>query len=246
MSQIQHIEPDLFIGVPRFYEKLYAGVMTTIDKTPAWQKWLIALALRIGEHHANVLRSGEVPRWFESAWYRLADWLVLGRLRYVMGARLKYMVSGSAPLPSWLLERLQAMGLLVLEAYGLSENLIPVAANQPDAYRLGTVGRVMHGNELRLAEDGELWVRGPGVFGGYYGEESETGLFDADGYFATGDYASIDADGFITLTGRKSEVFKTSTGRRIAPGGIESILRTVPYIEQAAVFGAGRPFWSRY
>jgi len=242
MRHIRHIEPNLFIGVPRFYEKLYAGVMTNIDQAPAWQQWLTALALRIGGHYANVIRSGRAPGLTESARYRLADWLVLRHLRGVMGARLRYMVSGSAPLPGWLLERLQAMGLLVLEAYGLSENLIPVAANRPDAYRFGTVGRVMRGNELRFAEDGELWVRGPGVFSGYYGEEGETGLFDADGYLATGDYASIDADGFITLTGRKSEIFKTSTGRRIAPAGIESILRQVSYIEQAAVFGAGRPF----
>lgn len=242
MRHIRHIEPYLFIGVPRFYEKLYADVMKKIDQAPAWHQRLTALALSTGERHANVLRSGGVPGLMESARYRLADWLVLRRLRGVMGTRLRYMVSGSAPFPGWLLERLQAMGLLVLESYGLSENVIPVATNRPEAYRFGTVGRVMRGNELRLAEDGELWVRGPGVFGGYYGQEGEKGLFDTNGYLATGDYASIDTDGFITLTGRKSEIFKTSTGRRIAPAGIESLLLQISYIEQAAVFGAERPF----
>lgn len=103
-------------------------------------------------------------------------------------------------------------------------------------------GHALRGNEVRLAEDGELWVLGPGVFGGYYGEERDSEQFDANGYLASGDYASVDSDGFITLTGRKSEIFKTSTGRRIAPAGIENALRQVPYIEHVVVFGAGRPF----
>ncbi len=242
MSHLGTIAPHIFIGVPRFYEKLHAGMMAKIGQAPSWQQRLVAWALRSGEQYAAARRMGRTPGLIASARYALADRLALRRLRNVMGSNLRFLVSGSAPMPSWLLERFHAMGLLILEAYGLSENIIPIAMNRPSAYRFGTVGRVLRGNAVRLAEDGELWVRGPGVFSGYYGEAHEAERFDADGYLASGDYATMDADGFITLTGRKSEIFKTSTGRRIAPAGIESLLRQIPYVEHAAVFGAGRPF----
>jgi long-chain acyl-CoA synthetase len=241
MTHIGSIEPHLFIGVPRFYEKLYAGMIEKINQGSAWQQALVAWSLRVGESYTDVLRSGKRPNRLRRLYHGLADLLVLQRLRSVMGANLRYMVSGSAPMPLWLLERFHTMGLLVLEAYGMSENAIPVAANRLDAYRFGTVGRPMSGCEVRLANDGELMVRGPGVISSYYGEE-QAGLLDADGYLASGDYATIDADGFITLIGRKSEIIKTATGRRIAPAGIESFLLKVPTVESAAVFGAGRPF----
>jgi long-chain acyl-CoA synthetase len=143
-------------------------------------------------------------------------------------------------MPPWLLERLHAMGLLVLEAYGLSECIVPVAANRPGAFRFGTVGRVMRGNEIRLAADGELLLRSDGVFEGYLGGADAAGSVDAQGWLATGDFAQIDGDGFVRLVGRKSEVFKTSTGRRVAPGAVEAALRALPGVEHAAVFGAGR------
>lgn len=241
MRHVGPIGPHLFIGVPRFYEKLYAGMMEKAGQGSAWQRQLVAWALRAGERHAGALRQNRCPGFMQELYHVLADWLVLHRLRGVMGRNLRYLVSGSAPMSVWLLERFHALGLLVLEAYGLSENIIPVAANRLTAYQFGTVGRPLCGNEVRLADDGELWVRGPGVFSGYYGDE-QAGVFDADGYLASGDFAIVDADGFITLTGRKSEIFKTSTGRRIAPAGIESVLRQMPYVEHAVVLGAGRPF----
>ena len=241
MTHIGSIEPHLFIGVPRFYEKLNAGMIEKIRQRPAWQQALVAWALRVGESYAGLLRRAKHPNRLRRLYHRLADHLVLKHLRSVMGANLRYMVSGSAPMPVWLLERFHAMGLLVLEAYGMSENAIPVAANRLDAYRFGTVGRPMSGCEVCLADDGELLVRGPGVISSYYGEE-QAELLDTDEYLASGDYATIDADGFITLIGRKSEIIKTATGRRIAPAGIESFLLKVPAVESAAVFGAGRPF----
>jgi long-chain acyl-CoA synthetase len=143
-------------------------------------------------------------------------------------------------MPTWLLERFHGMGLPVLEAYGLSENIIPVALNRPERFRFGTVGHLLPGCEVRLADDGELQVRGPGVFSGYFGENPADAPIDDDGYLASGDYASIDDDGFIRLIGRKSEVFKTSTGRKVAPTSIENLLKQVPQVEHAIVFGAKR------
>ncbi len=240
MRFIQQIAPHLFIGVPRFYEKLHAGIRDTIAQQPAWQQRLVDWALRVGNRHASAARAGQGQGVGSRLAFALADRLVLGKLRGALGPNLRFMVSGSAPMPVWLLERFHAMGLPVLEAYGVSENIIPVSLNRPDCFRFGSVGRPAPGSEVRLAEDGELLVRGPGVFAGYLGEESAPGPLDANAYLATGDFARIDADGFITLVGRKSEIFKTSTGRRIAPTGIECWLQQVPQLEHAVVFGARR------
>jgi long-chain acyl-CoA synthetase len=143
-------------------------------------------------------------------------------------------------MPVWLLEWFHAIGIVVLEAYGITENIIPVAMNRPHSFKFGTVGTALPGNDVVIAGDGELLVKGKGVFHGYHREETRSAPLSADGYLATGDYAEIDTDGFITLKGRKSEVFKTSTGHRIAPSGIESCIRRIPYVEHAVVFGAGR------
>lgn len=240
MQHVAAIRPHVFIGVPRFYEKLYAGMMERIAQGPAWQRHAVAAALSTGMAHASALRAGCRSGIWKRAVHALAEAVVLRRLRSVMGPDLRFMVSGSAPMPLRLLEKYHAMGFLILEAYGMSENIVPIAMNRLDAYRFGTVGRVLRGNEVRLAEDGELWVRGPGVFGGYYGERGDRAL--DGGWLASGDYARIDEDGYVELTGRKSEIFKLSTGRRIAPAGIEASLREITYVEHVVVLGAGRPF----
>lgn len=245
MAYVKSIEPALFIGVPRFFEKLHAGIEEVIAQQPAWQQRLVRWALRVGNRRAVAGRAGKRQGVGARLRFVVADWLVLGKLRNVLGRDLRFMVSGSAPMPLWLLESFHAMGLLVLEAYGISENIIPVSVNTPEAFRFGSVGRALPGCEVRLAEDGELLVRGPGVFSGYLDEAPGSSLPaaspDADGYLASGDFARIDADGFITLLGRKADIFKTSTGRRIAPASIESQLQQVPQVEHVVVFGAGRP-----
>lgn len=249
MRHVARIEPAVFIGVPRFFEKLHAGIVETLGKKPAWQQALARWAWNVGERVAATRRAGQRCPAALTAQHHLADVLVLKRLRGILGSQLRFMISGSAPMPRWLLERFDALGLPVLEAYGISENIIPVALNSPGQSRLGTVGRPLTGNEVKLADDGELLVRGPGVFSGYFGEADRGAMgqevgsqarIDADGYLASGDFATIDADGYITLVGRKAEIFKTSTGRRVAPAAIESLLRQLPGVEHAAVFGAGR------
>ena len=190
MRHVVAIRPDVFIGVPRFYEKLHAGIVDQIEGMPAPRRRAALWGLRVGSRYRNDLRSGRGAGIALQLTHALADRLVLRRIRGAMGGNLRYMISGSAPMPRWLLERFEAIGWRVFEAYGLSENVIPVAANSPAAHRLGTVGRVMPGNEVRLAEDGELWVRGPGVCTGYLGDEAASPSTDADGYLATGDYAT--------------------------------------------------------
>lgn len=234
------IAPHVFIGVPRFYEKLHAGIQEAMAKKPAWQQEIAQWALRTGDQYARAQRTGQTTGPLLKLQLALAERMVLKKLRAILGANLRFMISGSAPMPVWLLERFHAMGLPILEAYGLSENIIPVSLNRPEQFRFGSVGRPLPGCEVRLADDGELLVCGPGVFSGYFGDAAAEARIDADGFLPSGDYAKIDADGYIYLIGRKSEIFKTSTGRRVAPASIENLLRQLQHVEYAAVFGAGR------
>ena len=242
VKRLPEIRPALLIGVPRFYEKLYAGLQAEVY-AKAWPlRTAIGWAWRVGERYQALRRQEVPPSLTLRLAYALANHFILQRLRAVAGRDLKFMVSGSAPMPIWLLEKLHGMGWLVLEAYGISECVVPIANNTPDVYRFGSVGKPLPQNEIRFAEDGELLVRGPGVFGGYYENPETSTTLDAEGYLHTGDFARQDEDGFIWLTGRKSEVFKTSTGRRIAPVPIESAIKRLGYVEHAVVFGRNRPF----
>jgi long-chain acyl-CoA synthetase len=238
---VPHVRPTLFIGVPRFFEKLHAGIVAELDRQPRAIRTVARAAWDIGCRHATAARVGAPPRFWVRALGPLAD-KVLRRMRLLMGPDLQFMVSGSAPLPGWLMERFHGLGWLVLEAYGISESVVPIAVNQLDDYRFGSVGRPLPCNEVRLADDRELLVRGPGVFRGYYGDAAPTEALDAEGFLHTGDYARIDADGYLWLEGRKSEVFKTSTGRRIAPAPLETELKRLDYVDHAVILGRDRPF----
>ncbi|MBS0542168.1 MAG: AMP-binding protein [Proteobacteria bacterium] len=235
------IRPTLFVGVPRFFEKLHGGLMAELERRPAALRALVRAAWAIGCRRAAAARTGKPP----PLWCRLVSPVadhVLAPVRALMGADLQFMASGSAPMPGWLLERLHGLGWIVLEAYGISENVMPIAFNTLQHFRFGSVGKPLPGNELRIADDGELLVRGPGVFRGYYGDSSAGDALDGDGFLHTGDYAHLDADGYLWLDGRKSEVFKTSTGRRVAPVPVEAALKTLDYVDHAVVIGRNRPY----
>ena len=239
LKALPQARPDMFIGVPRFYEKLHEGIQAQIERKPPWLGALIRGAIRLGARQAARRRAGEATRFTQNAMHRLADRLVLGKLRQVMGGRCRFLVTGSAPTPLRLLEFFDAIGLPLFEAYGLSENIVPMALNRPGQYRLGTVGKPLADNDLKLDADGELLVKGAGVFDGYH-NDTRSDLFTADGYYRTGDYAAFDQEGYLQLKGRKSEIIKTSTGRRISPVGIEGVLQSVPWVDRAVVVGAGR------
>lgn len=242
IPQLTVINPDLLIGVPRFFEKVHEGIAAEIRKKPFLVQKVIDWAISVGDKYAFAHRMMKEPGFSNRICHRIADFLILKRMRSFVGKKLKFFVSGSAPMPVWLLEWFHALGIVVLEAYGTTENIIPIAMNRPHSFKFGTVGTTLPGNEVVIAEDGELLVKGKGVFLGYHRDDTQMSPLLANGYLATGDYAEIDKDGFITLKGRKSEIFKTSTGNRIAPVGIESCLRKIAYVENAVVFGAGRKF----
>jgi len=239
VEHLPDVRPHVFIAVPRFFEKLHEGIEQKLAAQPPLARRLVAWALQSGDAAAACVRRGARPPLLTRLRAALADRLVLRRLRGVLGGEVRFLVSGSAPFPRWLLERFHAMGLLVLEAYGLSENVVPIAINRPSAYRFGSVGRVLPANTVRIADDGEVMVRGQGVFSGYL-DESAPPAFDADGFLPTGDLGTLDDAGFLSLVGRKSEIFKTSTGRKVAPLAIEAKLRQIAGVDHAVLFGAAR------
>jgi long-chain acyl-CoA synthetase len=228
---LPQINPHIFIAVPRFYEKLYQGFEVKLGQQPKIVIQCLHYCLAAGESNSLI---GKL--------FRKINHRLFTPFTTLFGSNIRYLVSGSAPMPLWLLKRFDAMGLLILEAYGLSENIVPIAANQPTDYQLGSVGKALKGNTIMLAEDGELLIKGIGVFNGYLTDQQQDHCLNKDGYFASGDYAEIDPQGFIHLTGRKSEVFKTSTGRKIAPVAIEALLQHDSRVEHAVIFGESRKF----
>ena len=239
VDELGEIRPTIFIGVPRFYEKLREGIRARLEAQPAWRRGLAALALESGEALAEAHQAETPVGAALRLRHALLDRLVLTRLRAVMGGRIRFMITGSAPAPAPVLGFYESLGLPLLEAYGLSENIVPVAVNRPGARRPGTVGRPLAPNEVRIAADGEVLVRGPGLFGGYLESQPGGAALDAEGFFATGDLGGLDPQGFLRLTGRKREIIKTSTGRRIGPQPLEAALREIPGVEQALVVGNG-------
>lgn len=240
LDYVKEIQPDVFIGVPRFFEKVANGIKSKLSQQKGLKRAIARYALDVGAQHAMATRAGRSPSPSLKLQHGLADRIVLRHLRGLFGDRLQYLISGSAPMAPWVLKFFQSLDLLVLEAYGLSENILPMAMNTPNSYRFGTVGKVLSENEIRLDSDGEVMVKGPGLFNGYYGDPGSFARVSENGFYRTGDYGSFDDAGFLRLTGRKSEIIKTSAGRRIALPPIESTLREIPWVDHALVLGAGR------
>jgi long-chain acyl-CoA synthetase len=233
MTVAATVHPQVLIGVPRFYERVQAAIAARVEASRWPVRGLARWALALGDRRARALREGGRAPFAARLLWPLADRLAARPMRAAFGARVRYLVSGSAPMPRWLLEWFDALGLPVLEAYGVSEDIVPVALNRPAARRLGSVGRPLPPNHVELSPEDEVLVRGPGV--------SAQSAVDADGFLHSGDLASIDSAGFLWLHGRKSDQFKTAGGHWIAPASIEEALRTVSYVDHAAVIGAGLP-----
>lgn len=228
---IREIEPAALVAVPQFLQKLYDGMQRHLAEQPAWKRRLIQAAC-----------AGRGRSLLSHVRHAVLDRFILRRLRRVLGRRLRCLVTGTAPTPAHVLDFFGQIGMPVLEAYGLSENAVPMATNRLDACRSGSVGRPFPHNELHFAPDGEILVRGPGVFNGYCGEGPTPGQFTRDGFYRTGDLGRLDDDGFLYLSGRKHDLIKTATGRRIAPARVEAVYRQIPEIEHVVVVGNSRPF----
>ena len=231
------VRPQILLSVPRVYEKVHTQVALNAAKLP--KKQIYDWALREGRAHRDEILTGKAPR--SLAW-KLADRLVYSKIRAGLGGRVQIFISGGAPLGRELAEWYADIGIRICEGYGLTETSPVIAVNTPLAHRIGSVGKPLGNVQVRIAEDGEILVRGPSVFQSYWNKPEETGDAFVDGWFKTGDIGKIDEDGFLYVTDRKKDLLKTSGGKFIAPQPIENSLKHNPLIAEAVVLGDRRKF----
>lgn len=236
------IKPTVFASVPRIYEKVYDKVMDKVNNAPPIRRGLFNWALGVGRKAYPLQLAGQKPGGFSFA---LADKIVLSKIREALGGRLRYCVSGGAPLPLFTNEFFHSIGIRILEGYGLTETSPVISVNglEGGMTRLGTVGRAISNVEAKIAEDGELCVKGPSVMKGYWNLPDKTAeVFDSEGFFLTGDIAEIDEDGFIRITDRKKDLIVTAGGKNIAPQPIEAELKRSSLVDNAVIIGDRRPY----
>jgi long-chain acyl-CoA synthetase len=219
------------------YEKIYAQALLKAAGFP--KKAIFNWALGVGEKHKAEILAGKAPR--AGSW-KLANKLVFSKIRAGMGGQVEYFISGGAPLGRELAEWYAAAGIRIHEGYGLTETSPVIGVNTPLNHRIGSVGKTMPNIEVQIAEDGEILVRGPSVFKGYWNRPEETAAALVDGWFKTGDIGHIDADGYLYVTDRKKDLIKTSGGKFIAPQPIENSLKLSPLVGVAAILGDKRKF----
>lgn len=244
VDNVAAVRPTFMAVAPRVLEKIHARIVARAAAGGRARVKLLDWATGVGRDVWDARAAGRRVHPLLSLRYRLADTLVLSKIRKLFGGRLRFVVCGAAPLDLALARWYHAAGVLVLEGYGLTESAAASCLNTPSALRFGTVGRPLPGTTARIAADGEVQLRGPGVMTGYHCQpEASREALDAQGWLHTGDLGQIDPDGFVRITGRKKDLFKTSGGKYVAPGVIEShFLALCPYASQIFVHGAGRNY----
>jgi long-chain acyl-CoA synthetase len=237
------VRPHVMISVPRLYEKFYAAVLAKVHEEGGLKKRIFLWALSVGrEVSARKQRKESVTGWL-SVKFSLADRLVFGKIRGRLGGRLRFFVSGGAPLAREIAEFFHAMGILILEGYGLTETPSVVSAQNTDQFKFGTVGKPLPGTEVRISSDGEILIRGPHVFKEYYrNPEATQEAIDPEGWFHTGDIGELDAEGFLRITDRKKDIIVTSGGKNVAPQNVENMLKNDRFVSQAFVYGDRRKY----
>jgi long-chain acyl-CoA synthetase len=236
-ASLLEVRPTVCVSVPRVYEKIYAKTEVTARGFPKHS--IYQWALSVGRANKPMILAGEVPA---SLSWKVANKLVFSKIRDGMGGNVETFISGGAPLGRELAEWFAVVGIRIHEGYGLTETSPVIAVNTPINHRIGTVGKILPNLEVRIAEDGEILVRGPSVFKGYWQRPEETQNAFQDGWFKTGDIGHVDADGYLSVTDRKKELIKTSGGKFIAPQPIENSLKLNPLVGTAVVVGDKRKF----
>ena len=241
MEEIAEVRPSVFIGVPRFYEKVSERAEATIAGLGAVKQGLVRQAMAASQAGFAKQADGTSLSTIERGRTALADRVVLrGLRRRIFGDRIRLLITGSAATPLPVKRFFTGIGLPLVEAYAMTENIVPMTVSRNLNRGQGCVGRPLPENEIRIDEAGEILVRGPGVFAGYVGDAESMQRFTEDGFFRTGDEGRFDESGCLYLTGRKSDLIKTSTGRRIPPTPIEAELRAAALVQEAVVVGNGR------
>lgn len=239
ISTVKELKPQIFVAVPRVYEKILSQVRSRFDA--GLKRRLYDWALGVGRAHKDEVLAGHVPTAFR---WRLADKLFFSKVRAALGGATELYISGGAPLSRTVLDWYASIGIRICEGYGLTETAPIVSVSNHKYFRCGSAGRVAENVQVRIAADGEILVKGPSVFQGYWNTPEETAKAFDDEWFRTGDVGHRDEDGFLFITDRKKDLIKTSGGKFIAPQPIEGKLKSNPLIEEAAIIADGRNFAS--
>lgn len=242
LEDLRSVRPVAVFAVPRIFERTYAGIVGQSRAAGGVRAKLVPWALDVGRRYKHAQLAGQPAGLLLQASYALAHRLVLSKIRGQLGCdRLRFFVSGSASLHLDIALIFAGADIAIMEGYGLTECSPIVTVNRPGSAKLGTVGPPIPNVEVRLAEDGEILVRGPNVMLGYYRHPAETNAMIVDGWLATGDIGTLDADGYLRVVDRKKEIFKTSGGKYVSPARVENAIARSPFVAQVAVFGHDRP-----
>ncbi len=243
-ANMLEVRPTLVAAVPRFFEKMYARIQETRQASSRMEQWLMVWALEVGRQtnqHTYARRPiplrGQLKRW-------LAEAVVFSKLKRKLGGRLRFFISGGAPLAPELAEFFFTAGILILEGYGLTETSPVIAVNRPHHFKFGTVGPPLTNVDIKIASDGEILTRGPAVMKGYYGKAAEFQEAIEDGWFHTGDIGLFEEEGFLKITDRKKDIIITASGKNVAPQKIENRLKPNPHFLHVVVVGNRRPYIS--
>ncbi len=242
-NNLREVRPTIFIGVPRIFEKVYAKAKLKASQSGGLKEKIFDWAIEVAKDCALRKETRQEPSFVLSLKHKIADILVYKKLREFFGGRLRACITGGAALPDDIFLIFTGAGITIMQGYGLTETSPVITSNNPSGVKLGTVGKPIHNMQIRIADDGEIEAFGPGVMLGYYNKpEATRDAFTEDGWFRTGDIGEIDSEGFLRITDRKKELFKTSGGKYIAPSPIEQMIRSSRFVSQAVLVGNERKF----
>jgi long-chain acyl-CoA synthetase len=242
LPNLAELHPTYFPSVPRIFEKIYGAATSGMEKEGGLKKKIFDWSIRTGEKMRAVERSGKKPGVLLERKYKFADEKVLSKIRGLFGGKIRLAVSGAAPINPDILRFFDAAGVLVLEGWGMTETSTAATISSEDDFKVGTIGKPFPGCEVKIADDGEILVKGPNVFQGYYKNEEATRETIVDGWLHTGDIGEIDEEGFIKITGRKKDIIITAGGKNITPANLEAEIRQHQLVSQCVVVGDRRPY----
>jgi long-chain acyl-CoA synthetase len=240
---LREVRPTYLCSAPRFFEKMHVGIMNTVAQSPALRQYLFNRSLAIAKRYIEEKLNRIDVDALTHLQYQLAKAFIFSKVRQAAGGRIKFFISGGAPLSKELAEFLYSVGIIVLEGYGLTETSPVVSCNTLKAFKFGSVGKPVKGVEVNIAADGEILVNGPSVMKGYYKKEKETKeALNGEGWLHTGDIGFIDEQGFLHITDRKKDIIITASGKNLAPQPIENLLKSDSYLQEVVLHGDKRPY----
>ncbi|MSO41055.1 MAG: long-chain fatty acid--CoA ligase [Solirubrobacterales bacterium] len=242
VPNLTEVRPEYFPSVPRIFEKIYTTATAGVEKDGGLKKVVFNRAIGVGRKARERERAGKPLGFLLRKQYEFADKQVLSKIRGLFGGNIRNCVTGAAPINPEILRFFDAAGVLILEGWGMTETSTAASISRPDAFKFGTIGRPFRGCEIKIADDGEILVKGPNVFQGYYKNEAATKEAIVDGWLHTGDVGEIDSDGYIKITGRKKDIIITAGGKNITPANLEAEIKQSQWVSQCVVIGDRRPY----